>query len=641
MVCVEILQALKVIHFRTVFEADDTIAFISEKLNCPILSNDTDFQIYQKTGIIIPFSAIEFRRVVLKGGSGKKVHSLFANIVNLKRLCEELFQFPTAQLALLPFLGVIIGNDKLPPSCFDHVKTNNNSSERIKSILEWIKNSTASDSKKFHKRILQEVREPELERYGKLIKVEERISEILNSYNDCEGAEPALYDLLISEGGFVDAASITYKEVKSSETQIVIFGTEKYETNCNSDQDLKKEDTKIATILHQYRSSPKANMIENIPDWLLERHLRCKLPDDFIEFMINKKFWMLPQIEVKDFDPSQKLSLDIIRIIGGLLHGDELISLVVMKGMTSEIRMYKTNFNLATFGPVPCLTDPAYQKNEHYSQRLIIEALNCLEYEEFITEWPSTLRLTVMLIICFLKEKPFFFSAAIAALLSFLKETFVSNDGPICTNFSITDKISSLIKAQKMTRKLEAAYTRLESENIIMRRYEILNPHFFSEFRCVFIHGRNLNMILGNPYKLPKLKDLNSFVSYNCAETFNLYEDKFSVGFRNLFGDEPISLILEKFWNLTYERIMTESYRKAYDEAKARCISMEDTEIQLYKLLYQRPRRTPTPPAENGVLEYTNDDAAADGEENLGTETEDGILNEEIDVKNRFGKLSI
>lgn len=65
------------------FEADKEIAMLANTLNCPVLSNDSDFFIFPLTGGFISFDKVIFNLQEIKGENNSVEHFLRARLYHV------------------------------------------------------------------------------------------------------------------------------------------------------------------------------------------------------------------------------------------------------------------------------------------------------------------------------------------------------------------------------------------------------------------------------------------------------------------------------------------------------------------------------------------------------------------------------
>lgn len=136
----ETILELKHLLLQSDFEADNEIAALARKLNAPVLSNDSDFYIFDVE--YIPLSSISFdsHEKDLQGNcyiQCKKFH--------LNYLLKDL----GLSVSMMPFLATLLGNDYINASDFkqfySQIKMDKKSSikpgqKRIKALVSWLKN---------------------------------------------------------------------------------------------------------------------------------------------------------------------------------------------------------------------------------------------------------------------------------------------------------------------------------------------------------------------------------------------------------------------------------------------------------------------------------------------------------------------
>ena len=98
----EKLLEINVPVFQTDFEADNEIAALAKKLNAPVLSNDSDFFIYDVQ--YIPLTSISFYSCEY---SSNKFY-IPCQIFNVNSLLKR---FGNLQKTMLPLLATVLGND--------------------------------------------------------------------------------------------------------------------------------------------------------------------------------------------------------------------------------------------------------------------------------------------------------------------------------------------------------------------------------------------------------------------------------------------------------------------------------------------------------------------------------------------------
>lgn len=128
------------------FEADDEIAAMARHLNCPVLSYDSDFYIYNV--LYIPFNTVDFKpKCVIIDGAKK--HVLNCKIYRFEQLTNS---FEGIKQEILPLLATLLGNDFVQKRVFGKffsefklpkAKKNQNDQQRcIEGLFKWLQNES-------------------------------------------------------------------------------------------------------------------------------------------------------------------------------------------------------------------------------------------------------------------------------------------------------------------------------------------------------------------------------------------------------------------------------------------------------------------------------------------------------------------
>uniref|UniRef100_A0A4W4F798 XPG N-terminal domain-containing protein n=1 Tax=Electrophorus electricus TaxID=8005 RepID=A0A4W4F798_ELEEL len=134
----QVLHKLKVPFVQCLAEADWEVAALANDWKCPVLSNDSDFYIFNISAGFLPISHFQWKEVP---ESGKKF--ITAKLFNVKNLCAL---FNCLNKDLLPLFATILGNDytKLDKGLFPDFSTCARSSVatrsavRINGLLMWL-----------------------------------------------------------------------------------------------------------------------------------------------------------------------------------------------------------------------------------------------------------------------------------------------------------------------------------------------------------------------------------------------------------------------------------------------------------------------------------------------------------------------
>lgn len=97
------------------FEADKEIGLLTNKLNCPVMSNDSDFNILPLTKGFLIFDSVKFclQKTVVENESPE--HYLLAQIYHFDKFVKHL---PSLDRKVLTLLATFLGNDYLDTDLF-------------------------------------------------------------------------------------------------------------------------------------------------------------------------------------------------------------------------------------------------------------------------------------------------------------------------------------------------------------------------------------------------------------------------------------------------------------------------------------------------------------------------------------------
>lgn len=110
-----VLKKLRIPFAVCDFEADKEIAMLANALNCPVLSNDSDFFIFPLTGGFISFDQVIFNLQEIKGENNSVEHFLPTRRYHFDYMLQI---FPSLGKEVLPLLAALLGNDYIDKDVF-------------------------------------------------------------------------------------------------------------------------------------------------------------------------------------------------------------------------------------------------------------------------------------------------------------------------------------------------------------------------------------------------------------------------------------------------------------------------------------------------------------------------------------------
>lgn len=110
-----VLKELNILFAVCDFEADKEIAILANMMNCPVLSNDSDFFILPLTSGFISFENVEFNSQEIENEINGLVRFLPARLYHIDNFVQC---FPSLGSEVLPLLAALLGNDYIAEDVF-------------------------------------------------------------------------------------------------------------------------------------------------------------------------------------------------------------------------------------------------------------------------------------------------------------------------------------------------------------------------------------------------------------------------------------------------------------------------------------------------------------------------------------------
>ncbi|KAK7500338.1 hypothetical protein BaRGS_00008561 [Batillaria attramentaria] len=144
------LDMLGVRHVTCDFEADNQVVTLANQWNCPVISNDSDFYIFDLSAGFIPLDYIDFRLCKFPGDSGNSTESYTFLAAQFYHVDEFIRCFKSLSRSVLPLFATMLGNDYVDAAAFEifyNKKTPKAASRRyaaskkhakIVSVLYWL-----------------------------------------------------------------------------------------------------------------------------------------------------------------------------------------------------------------------------------------------------------------------------------------------------------------------------------------------------------------------------------------------------------------------------------------------------------------------------------------------------------------------
>ncbi|KAK7114748.1 single-strand DNA endonuclease ASTE1-like [Littorina saxatilis] len=110
------LDKLGIKHVTCDFEADNQLVTLANQWNCPVVSNDSDFYIFDLSGGFIPLDYIDFRLRQLTESAGSSGAFLLVQYYHVDGFIKG---FKSLNRAVLPLFATMLGNDYVNAAAFE------------------------------------------------------------------------------------------------------------------------------------------------------------------------------------------------------------------------------------------------------------------------------------------------------------------------------------------------------------------------------------------------------------------------------------------------------------------------------------------------------------------------------------------
>lgn len=425
---------------RCLFEADDEVSVLARKLNCPVLSYDSDFYIHNV--LYIPSITLSFRvhkRKIPKKARNKSspdtdnpatYYFLDCCIYSVSNLVRDQLE-PN----MLPLFATLLGNDYINGRMFRKFyanvslknigKKNSQQQRRIIGLLRWLQKETVDSA------ITKVLSRFEKEKRPWMLR---QIDAAIGGYNREDSKAFTFFDLddtkssseLIQSSTY-DISSLMDVDVEDEEEdeEFMESDDDDLEEQCDK-EDEDKQDSVEDSIGEEDVSGNNEECPQSIvqqpiasfepPDWIVQKVLAAEFPRFIVDLLHLKLYVNSPQIENFMLNDSNEIALPILQLIFTLLHYPEPNH---FQYLTRVHRISNVHYKKMESIPLQQPFDPMVQKNI----QIFGEIFENFERKvSFITCLPENMRLFV-LAMAYLSDKnsnvtsPFYHSLIIGLLL--------------------------------------------------------------------------------------------------------------------------------------------------------------------------------------------------------------------------------
>lgn len=580
-VFVRALKDMGIKVMRCLFEADEEVANLARRLDCPVLSYDSDFYIYNV--LYIPFVSLTFKvyKKIIQRDGNQMIRTERCSMKARKRnrkarvpimdidgdddepeedsteecyyyldCClyqmENLLKYTKLTEELLPFFGAIVGNDFTEQSKLKKFysgvsmrrkkKDKSKYQRQIDGLIQWLQHESLSSA-------LQKL---EI-RYDKASR-----ENILDHIATASAPYTTTKTISCTFFGFEQDHQESVEEIPEEDTTVQI--QEDDENNVEDDENVDCDEETIKLAENPQRS-------KNIPLWLKEKFLRAELPRYCIDLIHLKMYVNNPQIENYKLPDANLVALDILLLLFRILNAPETPTLNYLTRLPGQVTY--ANKYLTVEESESISFDPTEEKNEKLFRYIFRNFENHEEIFNLLPALDNGQKIYFLAMVYWAKKSKLWTWLHIKSLiLSMMILSFIDRKcGEIRTqeNFDrVNGKNLAKIKAElskkcqfddnpvelteskgrQMRKKISKNECVLIQERILpflsrnvhhKKSYTGFSStvlHGFSEFQAVLYHMVSLNSISNFPFEEPHVaKMYKGFLLYNLYTTLNKRDD--------------------------------------------------------------------------------------------------------------------
>lgn len=566
----EVVARLGLYVYRCELEADNELACLARALNCPILSYDSDFYIFDV--LFIPFNSLSFNP---KFNKLKKTWYLDCDLYKTENLLKA---FPGLRREHLPLIATLLGNDYIKSSVFHSfysqlklkrgTSSANLQQRKIGTVIQWLRTETFESAVC---KILNRIKMCERKKIAKQIDI------IVKGYICCDSV--VLKDL-----------KIKYHPVQTNKLNLK-YDIDHLIDSCDKVGNLQPESEESEDLEEQEMSATldisldievvEISSYKSIPDWFVMKHKLCEYPSVIYEIAQGLFFFCTPQAEDYTNKPSHSICFKIIAAI------NKLVTQTICEDKERPLQIVGRNdsngvvkFKLPLFeGELISLQEiPTLATDKRLD--VMLNILDLSMYKSHLNEIPNDWRLLVLSMIFWIKNAtvPIKESHTFSVYLSVIVLKIIDKQiGPIRNLTKLRTKCSKLLETKNdeancLGGNLQETLAKIsESESAsamsslipsfhlsekIARNHKLFDIRIvdaLAQFQCCIFYITALNSLLDAPLEKLVISDFyNGTLMYNLCGNFSKRTDV--VGYlKQLLNNSPnivnACVKLEEFFN--------------------------------------------------------------------------------------------
>ncbi|KAK5646853.1 hypothetical protein RI129_005317 [Pyrocoelia pectoralis] len=499
---VDVVLKLQLKIVRCDYEADCEIACLGRTLNCPVLSYDSDFFVYDV--LYIPFVSLVMSACSLPGGEGNYVPC------QLYEMDYFLKAYGGLNKSCVPLLAVLLGNDYINKSNFNDFysslrlvkrKTQQTVLQRnVRSVIKWLQKESYESAMV---KVLQKVPSSK-RRY-----IAYRIKRVIQDYM-CKKSK-LVQDFDISLTGHADDdeefeidADHLLQQSENAENKDDEVGDDE-DDNEEEDKGIEVDENEVDESDCESETEEDGNCED---DWFKKNYRHCKYPTAFMDILVANKYFCTPQLENSTNICSHLICVKIISAIDKILHPDTDTPLkFVARHQSTNLKWYEAticNLKLPSLHELSELTEE--------SARAHMFSVLEFNYDNFLTDVPGHWQLYFLAIIYWIKNATpsvthSHVQSLILCMLMFNKLEpqiraacrFVDKQQ---SNSRLTNLLNDINKsdASQCCKELKKYFDMEPKMRTSNKYYNKSIVDCFAQFQSSLLHIKYLNSLLNRPF---------------------------------------------------------------------------------------------------------------------------------------------